>query len=631
MKRVIVFLLLISSIGFPIRNTISNNDLNGVNYILGTQTFGVKYKFTQDTGLVETANRIYKMGSNILKFTLSNRTMIDQYYDIPYNANIHSLIELASNEPSVKAVLDMPFTFCIMWAYPFGQADNAFTDGLSASEATNMYNEIYDLSVHLLQSYNDSGKTFFLGHWEGDWYIHPNYDPNAIPTDLAVNGMIDWLNVRQQAVDDAKNNTVFTNVQIYNYAEVNLVQKGMQGDKCMANNVLPFVNVDYVSYSCYDTINLYKGNVSNALYNALDYIESKMPPKENVPGKRVFIGEYGFALENVETPEIQNNCSKDVCRAALGWGAPFILYWEMYCNETNNFGEHRGYGLIDDKNRKQLFYYTLKSYNEIIKLFIEDFRKNYNRYPNDEEIRQKALEILDGEITNVYEAADNSAALSVQPLPDDLSQFGDVRINLIKGNTNNHFNLGTLFNSDASGSYGAVTCLFPDGLSPENDTVIQYDFGSPKIIDEIHVFSRWGDLRLFTWFEVWISTTGTNDTDYTKMGVASFGKKGDLVASYANKYCVARLYNNSEYLVSGVMSIRLVQKNSGYNKNDGTGIKEDPGTPLGSTYSAVAGSAVLEIDIIGNGIPEPALFWILDFGFLILYFTKRRISNVLIK
>ena len=92
---------------------------------------------------------------------------------------------------------------------------------------------------------------------------------------------------------------------------------------------------------------------------------------------------------------------------------------------------------------------------------------------NDEEVRQKAIEILNGEITNVFEAADNSATLSVQPLPYDLCQFPETKITLIKGNTNDHFNLGTLFNSDASGSYGAVTCLFPDGLSPENDTVIQ--------------------------------------------------------------------------------------------------------------------------------------------------------------
>ena len=34
------------------------------NYILGTQTIGVKYQFTQATKLVETAQRILNMGSN---------------------------------------------------------------------------------------------------------------------------------------------------------------------------------------------------------------------------------------------------------------------------------------------------------------------------------------------------------------------------------------------------------------------------------------------------------------------------------------------------------------------------------------------------------------------------------------
>ena len=75
------------------------------------------------------------------------------------------------------------------------------------------------------------------------------------------------------------------------------------------------------------------------------------------------------------------------------------------------------------------------------------------------------------------------------------------------------------------------------------------------------------------------------------------------------------------------MSIRLVQKNSGYSQNDGTGIKEVPGTPFGSTYNAAAGSAVLEIDIIGKGVPEPMIgIWIV--GILELWIiVKHRTSN----
>ena len=38
----------------------------------------------------------------------------------------------------------------------------------SASEYNLVYNEVYDLTAHLLDTYNNSGKTFILQNWEGD-------------------------------------------------------------------------------------------------------------------------------------------------------------------------------------------------------------------------------------------------------------------------------------------------------------------------------------------------------------------------------------------------------------------------------------------------------------------------------
>jgi len=53
----------------------STRRVDTVNYVLGTQTIGVKYKFTEQTTLVETAQRIQQMGSTILKFSMTRRYM----------------------------------------------------------------------------------------------------------------------------------------------------------------------------------------------------------------------------------------------------------------------------------------------------------------------------------------------------------------------------------------------------------------------------------------------------------------------------------------------------------------------------------------------------------------------------
>jgi hypothetical protein len=205
--------------------------------------------------------------------------------------------------------------------------------------------------------------------------------------------MIAWLNVRQKAIDDAKRETKASDVKLYHYTEANLVQKGIKGGKCLVNDVLPHTPVDYVSYSSYDTINPHMGNVRKPLHEALDYIESKLPRKTGIEGKRVFIGEYGFALDGARTPQNQDLYARDVCRAGLEWGCPFVLYWEMYCNE-NPEGKHRGFWLIDDKNRKQPFYHTLSTYYATIKRTVAEFKKEHGRLPTDSELRKKAIEIL---------------------------------------------------------------------------------------------------------------------------------------------------------------------------------------------------------------------------------------------
>jgi len=134
----------------------STRRVDTVNYVLGTQTIGIKYKFTEKTGLVETAERIHEMGSNILKISMSKRSMGD-IYGLPRDDSIQSLAELAGREPSVKAVLDMPFAYYHIWVYPFAYSDVVWLDGLSGEERDEEYKEVYDLATYLLTSYSGTG------------------------------------------------------------------------------------------------------------------------------------------------------------------------------------------------------------------------------------------------------------------------------------------------------------------------------------------------------------------------------------------------------------------------------------------------------------------------------------------
>lgn len=378
----------------------TDGDVAAYNYVLGTQTIGTRYQFTDQTALVETAQEILRMGSNILKISMSRRYS-NADYGLGRQEFIRSLTDLAKDEPSFRKVLSLPFAHYHIWAYCFQGA--RWQDGLSDEEGHREYRELNDFARHLLTSYRNTGKTFYLGHWEGDWHLHPNYDAARDPSPEALKGMIDWLNVRQRAIDDAKRSTPHAGVGLYHYTEVNLVKKAVQGGRTLTNDVLPHTNVDYVSYSMYDML---ADPVSRGLpdeetfrrrvVEALDHIESRLPPKPHFLGKRVWIGEYGFPLRRVKSPALQEQRSRQVMRIGLEWGCPFVLYWEMYCNE-NKDGTHRGFWLIDNRNQKQPVYFTHQRFFKDAKSYVAEFQQRHDRLPTPAEFRTAAVRFLDPE------------------------------------------------------------------------------------------------------------------------------------------------------------------------------------------------------------------------------------------
>lgn len=377
------------------------------NYVIGTQTVGAKYQFTEESMLVETAKVIRSMGSNLLKFSLNPRYCTENY-GLPRNENIRSLTDLATLEPSVKSVLDMDFTYYHIWAYGFSQytqepegqkidsSQVKFIGGLSDQHAELLYKEMYDLAVHLLTTYSNTGKVFYLGHWEGDWHLRWHYDRTRPVDEATLRGMIRWEQIRQKAIDDAKAQTPYEGVELYNYIEVNLVRMAMEeGMTVVTNAIIGEVNPDYVSYSSYDLTNPFRteSELREGLHKGLDYIESFLQPKEGLPpGKRVWIGEYGTpALAQGEA--IQDRRSKWTIKAGLEWGAPFILYWEMYNNEIKReTGEQVGYWMIDDQGEKQAIWHTHHQFFEEAGEFVDSYYLEHGVVPSLEKFQQAALQ-----------------------------------------------------------------------------------------------------------------------------------------------------------------------------------------------------------------------------------------------
>jgi hypothetical protein len=232
----------------------------------------------------------------------------------------------------------------------------------------------------LLKAYNGTGKSFYLGNWEGDWLL-THTDPNYVPTTAEVESMIDWASTRQQAVNDARRDTPHANVHVYYYIEVNRVRDAMNGKVRVANKVLPRTNPDFVSYSSYDAQN---GDIEKNFAEALEYLQARLAPKPAISGNRVFIGEYGMPrLGN--SAQAQDMLARRVMRAGLQWGCPFVLYWEMYNNEVTADGRQRGFWLIDNHGIKQPAYFTHQKFYAAARAYVADFTVRHGRVPSREE------------------------------------------------------------------------------------------------------------------------------------------------------------------------------------------------------------------------------------------------------
>ncbi len=348
---------------------ITDQEILNYNYTIGTQTFDPQYRFSQEDDLIETARAILEMGSNILKISLNA-----EKYGLSHDGSAVSLIQ---EHASFKEVLDMPFRYYFFW---IGTHSN-WRDGYTQQERLEDSTLISDLTIYLREKYNQSGKQFYLGHWEGDWYLLPDYNVDYKPTDISINGMIEYYNARQNALEDAKNETPNSDVEIYQYAEVNRVVDAMKGEKRLTNYVLPYSNVDYVSYSAYDG----QMKSRSEFHAILNYIEKHLPVKEGIEGKRVYIGEYGIPAKELSYSKFKHeSVNRNIMINAVSWGTPFVLYWELYNNEVNG-NEQTGFWLMDDTGVKWPYYYTHYQTLGEGKKWVEKFKNNFHRMPTQEE------------------------------------------------------------------------------------------------------------------------------------------------------------------------------------------------------------------------------------------------------
>ena len=372
---------------------LSDPAVDQYNCRMTTTLIGGGYQFTTNNMLVEGAMVLTNLGINSYKFRITSDG--GGYITLP--SNITNLMLEAREVAPYRTVFDMPtLKHYVFWCYTFANPGNGSwnTGFTNASKQTKEYNEIYALAQYFLTNYNNSGKSFYLGHWEGDWStgLSTSNTTTTNPPTAALQGMINWLNIRQKAVDDAMNNTPHTNVNVFNYTEVNRVTDVVNDSPPYTNRVIncvvPYVtNLDFVSWSAYDL----QDQTNVAFW--LDYAASLIPTNKvaKIPGKRLFLGEFGWGTypEYTQAPLIQA-----FDQALFSWGCPFSFYWELYDNETNADGSFQSFDLIDSTGTLTANYRLYARYWNAARLQVLAFKQQHGRLPTDAEFNVIASAIL---------------------------------------------------------------------------------------------------------------------------------------------------------------------------------------------------------------------------------------------
>ena len=378
-------LLLCGALGAAAATPPADPAVAAYNLRFGSQAFGTLYKFSTNDVVVEEADRLVAMGSDIVKFSLGPDKNRKKF---------KTLTACVQANPVCLKLFDMPFRHYFAWTSVAGHdSQHYWHKGPNADEDRIEYKEMFEFTRWLLTHYNGSGKKFYLGNWEGDWLLlGTGQHGTNNPTPEAIAGMRGWLNARQQAIDDAKRATPHANVDVFCYAEVNRVRDAMANKPGrnirLVNGVLPFVtNLDYVSYSSYDMQNLKEPE----MVRTLDYVVAHMPTNKAavIQGRRVFIGEFGFG-DKKHPPDQQLELTRAYFARLLRWGVPFALFWQVYNNEPGNY-----FCLIDAHGKPTPCHHLLQQYLAGARQRVADFKRQHNRLPIDDEFAALALPLLE--------------------------------------------------------------------------------------------------------------------------------------------------------------------------------------------------------------------------------------------
>ena len=331
--------------------------------MLGETHVHGQYALTGKPFLIEGAEAVHTLGAKVLKLWFYSIYERQYAWHSDWPKDVPDLEALART-PYYEAVFAMPFHTFVLETAEFGMRNNFWQRGLSNADKQKVHDQLYRLTKHLLTRYRGTGKTFVLQNWEAvNVMKFALKDTNPDTWDTAYQGMCDWINTRQAAVEQARRDCGTNGVQVLHAFEVNFVPSlkelaaGKRYEKSkplVVDKVVPKTHCDLYSLSSWET---WAPGKEDGLFDRLQYLASKAPHDGIFGAENLMLGEFGAHEDDFEKPEKNYPVYRGdtagaafyahhlMVNAALRAGVRYLIHWQIYDNDLRMGGKYEGKGL----------------------------------------------------------------------------------------------------------------------------------------------------------------------------------------------------------------------------------------------------------------------------------------------
>jgi hypothetical protein len=239
------------------------------------------------------------------------------------------------------------FSTYLLTVFTPGDTGDWWRGGFSGADYASEESQLAALGKYLLGNPRYARKTFILLNWEGDNALSANLQPTApdYPTDADWAGFTSWAAARAAGVRDARAAVPASTARLYSGLEFNQVDSpdgnrcGTAGEHCVIDRVAPRVDVDYYSYSSWETVNVKVANPAASLRAALAAdlgfaLSTVRAARPGLTQSNFILGEYGFPRS------VYGECTAAawVRELVQSFGAPgafqvsYAIFWQVLDN-----------------------------------------------------------------------------------------------------------------------------------------------------------------------------------------------------------------------------------------------------------------------------------------------------------